>query len=276
MNDPTPELNKVFSNGSTTYFTSSFFFPPNVQRDVARLYAFVRIADDYVDSIPQKKDEYFAFKEDYLRTMKGQKTENFFVHTFVELMHEKKFDPSWVEAFFTSMEMDITGYTYKTIADTEKYMYGSAAVIGLFMAKILGLPEKSYDAAQSLGNAFQYINFLRDIKEDLTLKRNYFPQDELTQAGILSLEESETRKKPDDFIYWMRKQISRYIVWQHQATVAYEYIPRRYRIPIKTAADMYYWTAMQIEKNPFIVYRKKVKPSRWTIVLKGIVNTFSP
>lgn len=272
MKDPMPQLNQVFSKGSTTYFTSSLFFPEKIKTDVARLYAFVRIADNYVDDIPQNKEGYYTLKEEYYRVLKGEKTENFFVHTFVELSKERKFDPLWIEAFFTSMEMDLNNHKYETIEDTEKYMYGSAGVIGLFMARILDLPEKSYEAAQSLGNAFQYVNFIRDIKEDLALHRSYFPQQELTAAGFKTLEEAEVRQKPDDFIYWIRKQISRYIVWQHQATYGFEHIPKRYLVPIKTASDMYYWTAQQIEKDPFIVYQKKVKPNKVFILAKAVQN----
>ncbi len=272
MNDPIPELNQVFSKGSTTYFTSSLFFPEKIKKDVARLYAFVRIADNFVDDLPQNKEGYFALKQEYYRVLKGQSTENFFVHTFVELSKERDFDPLWIEAFFTSMEMDLDNYKYKMLEDTEKYMYGSAGVIGLFMARILDLPEKSNEAALALGNAFQYVNFIRDIKEDLELNRSYFPQQELTAAGFKTLQEVEVRKKPDDFVYWMRKQISRYIVWQHQAIYGFEYIPKRYLIPIKTASDMYYWTARQIEKDPFIVYQKKVKPNKVFILAKALQN----
>ena len=42
-----------------------------------------------------------------------------------------------VEAFLTSMRMDITVTGYATYADLERYMYGSAAVIGLQMLPIL-------------------------------------------------------------------------------------------------------------------------------------------
>ena len=40
----------VFKGGSTTYFSSSIFFPPEVRRDVTVLYAFVRVADDSDDA----------------------------------------------------------------------------------------------------------------------------------------------------------------------------------------------------------------------------------
>jgi len=43
----------TFKQGSRTYFNSSLFFPRKIRRDVFALYGFVRIADNFVDSVPQ-------------------------------------------------------------------------------------------------------------------------------------------------------------------------------------------------------------------------------
>ena len=60
-----PIHKRIFKNGSKTYYYSSFFFPPNVKEDVFKLYSFVRKADDYVDSVPQQKQEFYSFKARY-------------------------------------------------------------------------------------------------------------------------------------------------------------------------------------------------------------------
>jgi hypothetical protein len=52
---------------------------------------------------------------------------------------------------------------------------------------MLGLPKKSYPYAEKLGLAYQYINFIRDINEDIKLGRTYFPQSELSRFGLSSL-----------------------------------------------------------------------------------------
>jgi hypothetical protein len=44
---------QIFKSGSRIYYTSSIFFPPAKRREVAVLYAFVRIADDYVNALPR-------------------------------------------------------------------------------------------------------------------------------------------------------------------------------------------------------------------------------
>jgi phytoene synthase len=57
-------------------------------------------------------------------------------------------------------------------------------------------------------------------------------------------------------------------------------IPRGYLIPISFASDMYIWTAERKRKDPFLVHRKKVKPSRARIVLdvasKSILGIGAP
>ena len=53
-------------------------------------------------------------------------------------------------------------------------------------------------------------------------------------------------------------------------------IPLRYLVPIKTASDMYKWTAARIEKNPFIVYKWKVKPSKMRILSAALSNLAAP
>ena len=47
------------------------------------------------------------------------------------------------------------------------------------------------------------------------------------------------------------------------------------RIAVKTASDMYLWTAKQIYKKPFIVYDIQIKPTWDRVILKGIMNCFS-
>jgi phytoene synthase len=256
-----PVLSRIFKQGSKTYFYSSLFFPPGVKEDVYRLYSFVRKADDYVDTLPQMKQEFYGFRELYERSLNDEKTGDLVIDGFRELMVKRDFDPAWVESFLNSMESDLYIRSYETLEKLETYLYGSAEVVGLMMARILGLHEDSHTSARLLGRAMQYVNFVRDINEDLWLDRNYFPRHEYTLNGLESLDPGETILKPEGFTRFMRRQIQRYREWQTAAEEGFRYIPKRYLIPIKTASEMYKWTANVIERRPFIVYAKKVKPS---------------
>jgi len=259
-------LYSIFKGGSKTYFYSTIFFPERAKEDVFKLYSFVRKADDLVDSIPQRSEEFFEFKDKYHEAMKGTITGDVVIDSFVEVSNRKNFEPKWTDAFLNSMEMDITKSTYKNLDELMIYLYGSSEVIGLFMARILDLHEYSFTAARHLGRAMQFINFIRDISEDLVLGRVYFSQEDLEEFKLPSLTLKDTKERPKEFKEFIQKQLDTYFDWQKKAEEGFSYIPKRYLIPIKTASDMYNWTGKTISKDPFIVYKRKVKPSISRIV----------
>lgn len=266
------KIYSIFKRGSKTYFYSTLFFPPKVRRDVFILYSFLRKADDYVDRIPQDTGGFYDFVERYRAASSGEKTGDVVVDSFAELSARKAFNKEWTEAFLRSMEMDITVSSYRTMADLEEYLLGSSEVVGLFMASIMGLDTDSYPHARYMGRAMQYVNFIRDIAEDVELGRLYFPLTELERFDLESLDLSEIRGREDNFRSFLRAQIDIYRDWQRRAEEGYSYIPYRYLVPIKTAADMYLWTSRIIERDPLIVYRRKVKPSRGRVVSGALLN----
>jgi phytoene synthase len=263
---------QTFKAGSKTYFNSSLFFPRKVREDVFALYGFVRVADNFVDCVPQDAEGFRGFRRRYERALEGTTVGDPIVDAFVELAGRKEFDPAWTTAFLHSMELDLTKQSYDTLEETLEYIYGSAEVIGLYMARILELPERSHRHAERLGRSMQYINFIRDIDEDRRLGRRYLP---LAGTPLTSLEEEHVRRHPEEFNAFLRHHLEHYRRWQREAEEGFRYIPRRSRIPIKTASDMYNWTARTIEADPMVVFRRKVKPSRGRIFARILVNTLT-
>ncbi len=264
---------RTFKRGSKTYFNSSFFFPRDIRRDVFTLYGFVRIADDFVDAVPQQPEAFYRFKEQYEAARLGQPSGTEIIDEFCELERRCAFEHSWTDAFLRSMELDLHKTTYYEIEETLEYIYGSAEVIGLYMAALLKLPREAYSAAQMLGRAMQYINFIRDIDEDNSFGRCYLPIGETTLAN---LEYGTVVEDAPEFMRFINAQVERYYGWQAEAERGYRFLPRRSLIPIKTASDMYNWTGKQIERNPFIVYERKVKPTRLRIIWTGVLNSLVP
>jgi phytoene synthase len=262
----------TFKQGSRTYFNSSLFFPRAVRRDVFALYGFVRVADNFVDSVPQDGEGFYAFKSSYQRALQKGPIGDPIIDGFVELSRRKGFDPAWAEAFLHSMELDLTKKEYNRLEETLEYIYGSAEVIGLYMAKVLDLAEASHPHAERLGRSMQYINFIRDIDEDRTLGRRYLP---LEGTPLESLERGYVRSHPQEFDQFLRHHLDKYRNWQREAEEGFRYIPRRFLIPIKTASDMYNWTARTIQKDPMVVFERKVKPSKgriWRTVLANLLG----
>lgn len=267
----------IFQKGSTTYYWSSKFFPPSIREDVFRFYSFVRVVDDYVDQPASDvksfnrirtlwtgaiSDEAFDVSPQAADTVDARVIKN-----IVYIVRKYDCPVEWVESFFDSMQMDIDHRKYQTISNVLEYIYGSAEVIGLFMSKIMGLPTEAYQFAKMQGRAMQFVNFIRDIREDNELGRQYFPVEDLQKHGLKSLQQSEIMDNPESFRLFLLEQINRYNLWQAEANKGFAYIPRKLRVPLRTAVDMYNWTARQIEKDPQIVLSKKVKPTKQRVLL---------
>lgn len=272
---------EIFKAGSTTYYWSSVFFPENTRDDVFKLYSFVRVADNFVDQTPQDVRSFKQLIAAWKKIVKDDKAPSkklssdiqLAVQNMYDVYKKYSFDKKWVSAFLGAMEQDLSKQKYKTLSDTISYMYGSAEVIGLMMAKIIGVPDEGFEAAQLQGRAMQYINFIRDIAEDNELGRQYFPASELKKYGLPDLSIKSAYKHPAAFREFIEAQLAYYKEWQSAANDGFRYIPRAQRIALRTAVDMYNWTADTIAKNPFIVFDKKIKPSKSRVVVRALVRS---
>lgn len=266
-------VKRIFKSGSKTYYYSSLFFPRGVRDDVSVFYAYVRTADNFVDSSPQDAAGFMKFRRDSEKALKSGSSNDPIIQGMVNLVKKHDIRSEWVLAFLDAMEADTKKSEYKTMKELEDYMYGSAEVIGLIMSRILKLPEESFEAARLQGRAMQLINFIRDIEEDNELKRQYLPTQDMKKYGLTNLSKpvNRTRAKFDEFV---RYQIQRYRHLQKEAEAGYKYIPKKYLVAIKTAADMYNWTADEIEKNPRVVFEKKVKPRPSYVIFSALRNVY--
>lgn len=267
-----PLVEEAFRRGSKTYFNSSLFFPEAVRRDVFLLYGFVRTADDFVDAVPPRGEAFFSFRRRYEEARaSGGLSGDPIIDSFLDVSRRKGFKDEWADAFLDSMQADLSKHRYDSLEETLGYIYGSAEVIGLFMAAIMGLEPEAGKAAAALGRSMQYINFIRDIAEDNDLGRTYLP---VSGSGLADLREGTARANPEAFAAFMRAQAALYLGWQAEAERGFGYIPWRSRVPIMTASRMYVWTARIIQRDPFVVFRKKVKPSKARILSELFLNAF--
>lgn len=265
----------ILKKSSKTFYYSTLLFPKEQRDDVAVLYAFLRTVDDFVDAIPSQQEQYFEFKKEYNQALLRNSSKEPMIEAFIKLSQRKGIKEEWVNAVFISMEMDLHKVTYQTLSQTLQYIYGVAEVVGLMMARVLDLHEESFETAALFGRAEQMINIIRDIAEDIELGRSYFPKEELEKFGLENLTFLETSKKTKEFEAFMHFQLDRYDLWKKEAKKGFKYIPYHYLISIQSAFDIYNWTALQIRKDPLIVYRKKVRPSNiwiFTTIFKNKIK----
>lgn len=266
------ELHRIiFRHGSRTYYNSSRLFPKGVRRDVFTLYAFVRVADNLVDDQPVYPEEFHGFRNRWRAAMAGTPAGDWVIDPFVELSGRKGFDPQWTEDFLTAMETDLVARPCDSLDDVLRYTWGSAEVIGLFMLKVLGIPDEARPTACLMGRSMQFINFLRDVAEDHALGRRYLP---LGDSGLRDLSPQTAQADPEAFRAFLRGWTLVYQQWQTGARTGYGYLPWRFRLAVKTASDLYNWTARVIQKEPMEIWNRKIKPSRLRIFLTALANVF--
>ncbi|MET0779218.1 MAG: phytoene/squalene synthase family protein, partial [Candidatus Saccharimonadales bacterium] len=271
---------QIFKQGSTTYYWSAKFFPKSIRSDVFKLYSFVRVADDYVDSVPQQAGKFYALRAAWEAAaydpsfdptvQSADSTDERVVKNIIAVTRKYNFDRAWVAAFLDAMESDLSPAPYDTLDDTLHYVHRSAEIIGMMMSKIMGLPEAASEAARLQGRAMQWINFIRDIAEDNAMGRLYFPAEDLKRFGLKDLQEQTARRNPAAFQAFIWFQIERYRVWQADAEAGYKYIPRCQRLPIRAAADMYNWTAQEIVRDPLIVFSRRIKPRKGRVIRRAL------
>lgn len=259
----------VFKEGSITFFYSTLFFPSEYRRKVFDFYEFVRIYDNLCDLRVPEAEKYYKYKQDFYSTLDGKKSLYPFNENLISLIQETDIKHSWLQAFFTSMEMDLDNKEYKTYKDLSDYIYGSAEVIGLCMCAILEIDKKAYDSAKHLGHAFQLINMTRDIWDDfIQLGRIYFPKEDMLRFNIdLKLGINNLFWK--DFIDFELKRFYKELELGKQGL---RFIPPIIQGPILTAINMYEYTARKIQQNPTLVFTTKVKPSKSRVVATALRN----
>ncbi len=257
----TYEVFRKYYKGSKRYFVSSLYFPRKYRVEVANVYNFCRLVDDTVDE-PDKVDiSYEQLKSLYRKSSNGEKSNNSIIDNFIDIKNESDIKDEWVQALFNSMQMDIDEVKYTSLDDTLKYAYGVAEVVGLMMCKVLRIPEEAYPFAKLLGRSAQWINFIRDIGEDIRNDRSYFPKSELIKFDLDSLNYEDVLKNKEGFKEFIRAQAELFYEWTAEAEKGYRYIPDRLLKPILYSTEIDKWKMKEILSNPLSVYDKKINPS---------------
>lgn len=183
------ECAKLITNRYSTSFSMGIkVFNKKFRAPIYSIYGFVRFADEIVDTFHEYSKEQLLtkFRIDTHQAIQEKISLNPVLHAFQKVVHQYGIDRELIDAFLDSMEMDLHFNNYED-ALYKKYIYGSAEVVGLMCLKVFcNGDEAEYQRlkspAQSLGSAFQKINFLRDMKSDFDERgRVYFPGVDFTQ-----------------------------------------------------------------------------------------------
>lgn len=251
---------------SRTYYFSTQLFPPEVRPHVHAVYAFMREADEIVDdpggaSLDEQLASLDAFEDETVAAISGETVANPTLRAFANTVRSRGIELDTVNSFLASMKMDTRVFRYETFTDLRSYTYGSAAVVGLMMCRIMGVPERSADPhAEALGEAMQLTNFLRDVGEDWRRGRVYIPQEDLRRFEYTE-EHLAAGVVDERFEALMRFEISRARELYEDADRGLHYIPRGRRYPIAVARRLYADILGRIERNRYDVFSVKASTS---------------
>jgi len=174
---------KTTKNYSTSFALGVRLLGKPLRKPIYAVYGFVRFADEIVDTFhdQNRKELISKFEAETFEAINKGFSSNPILHSFQWAVKMYSIEDDMIKAFLRSMKMDLCPNS-KNFSQNKynSYIYGSAEVVGLMCLKIFTHGENNYEElappARKLGEAFQKVNFLRDIKSDLEERdRFYFP-----------------------------------------------------------------------------------------------------
>ncbi len=216
---------------STSFSLGIRFLAKEFRDPIYSIYGFVRFADEIVDTFHDYDKAYLLqeFRKHTAEAIQHKISLNPILNSFQQVVHDFNIDLSLIDCFLDSMEMDLGKLEYNQ-EQYEKYILGSAEVVGLMCLKVfVEGDENMYELlkadAMKLGSAFQKINFLRDMRADYVgLGRTYFPGIDISQWN------AETKKLIEEDI---EKDF-------HQGYLGIKKLPRKARFGVYVAYIYYY------------------------------------
>lgn len=169
---------------STSFSIATSLFEKEMSDAIYSIYGFMRFADEIVDTFHDFDKKYLLekFESDYYDAVKQGISLNPVLHSFQQTVKKYSISDEHIQAFLTSMKYDLFKNEYNDKTAADNYIYGSADVVALMCLKVFcNGDDKLYQelefSARKLGSAFQKVNFLRDLKNDIEiLDRRYFPE----------------------------------------------------------------------------------------------------
>jgi 15-cis-phytoene synthase len=197
-----PELREAYrvcrelnAEHGRTFFLATRLLAPDQRPAVHALYGFARRADDILDdlestaTVEERQENLERLRKQLFNRLVNNDVDGDDPALSAVAHCARAYDIGWdlFDDFLNSMRMDLTITDYPDRPALQRYMYGSAEVIGLQMLPVLGTVgarEEAAPYAAALGTAFQLTNFIRDVDEDLDRGRVYLPADELAAHGV--------------------------------------------------------------------------------------------
>lgn len=227
-----------YSKGKS-HFQLAFIFVPSKSRRklLDSFYAFCRIADDLSDEPGLSSDERRAALETLRNWLKSAaRVAHPFWDEFQLTLTQYKIPKKHLAGVLAGVERDISpnsSVEYATWAELEAYVEGVAVDVGATVLHILGAQDSRLENyARHLGRCVQYLNFARDLEDDLKMNRHYLPK------------ESQASQKDPRQIFFERALKE----WQQSAPYDWRCLPAELMVRIYLEAFRQVWVLKPDER----------------------------
>ncbi|CAN5456451.1 phytoene synthase [soil metagenome] len=261
------ECRRLHRKFGTTYYFATLRFPAPIRRRVHALYGFVRVPDEWVDNpgnatLEAQRKALEAYRSQFLRGLDGVCPNEPALRAFCDVVREVRMPLEEPLLFLDAMEMDLEIDRYETYQELRAYMRGSAAAVGMMMCAALeaGDDPAMLAAAQSLGEAMQLTNFLRDVAEDVERGRIYLPREDMRSFGVTE-EEILAGAMSDRFLNLMRFEIARARALYALADRGIPMLPPCARKAVRLARVLYCRILDRLEAQGCDPFRGRVRTS---------------
>jgi 15-cis-phytoene synthase len=187
------EAEATIAAGSQSFAAAARLLPRAMRDDAVRLYAWCRHADDVIDgqalggapvSVDDSATRLAGLRAETLAALRGDGPVSPPFAALRAVAQRHDFPEHWPLDLVDGLAMDVNGRSYACIGDTLDYAYHVAGVVGVMMARIMGVRDETVlDRACDLGIGFQLTNIARDVRDDHRVGRVYLPRDWLAAAG---------------------------------------------------------------------------------------------
>ena len=186
--EPWAHVNRVVAQSSSSFLWGMKILPADQRRAMYAIYAFCREVDDVADEpgeIADKLRGLAAWREEIARLYAGQPQWPT-ARALLEPVRRFALPREEFLAVIDGVETDAAPVVrMPKLDDLLRYCRKVAGAVGMLSVHAFGVPRHpGPQIAETLGNALQLTNILRDLREDAALQRLYVPLEMLAERGI--------------------------------------------------------------------------------------------
>jgi 15-cis-phytoene synthase len=257
----------VAARHGKSYHLATRLLTPDRRPAVHALYAAARTADDLVD-LPgaDPAGDLADWSRAALAELEAGWSDDPVRLALVDTYRRYDIPVEHLVDFLAAMTSDLDVDSYPDMTALDRYMWGSASVIGLQVLPVLGTApgvarEEAAPHAIALGEAFQLTNFLRDVAEDIDRGRVYLPADLMAAHGV-TREQLAEKRHDERFAALMREMVAVVRRRYDDAAPGTRLLAPESRACVRAATDLYGGILREIERADYRVLDGRVSVSR--------------